>query len=279
MRHVVSCLAGCACVLSASAFTNTVRITTFAPTGELAWTNAIGTQDPAVLSNIVYQVESTTNLMSGWQVIPGMEALRATNRFGSAVVPAGAGLRFFRVAVATSILADAAADFSAVQGANNWYYGYYDGTSATPWTTGAFKLMTQYIPAPGPGEPAYWAAANGSVWTALWADGGHPNGQITSGGRLPVQQWAVRRWVSPVSGSLSISCSLSDLSNVDGNGIIAHVIMEGAALANYVLPNGGQTNFNLVVPVVVGSRLDFAIDPTASNDLADGTIFHITIQR
>ena len=42
------------------------------------------------------------------------------------------------------IIADSVAEFSGVQGQNNWYYGFYDGDGTNPFSSNDFELLAQY---------------------------------------------------------------------------------------------------------------------------------------
>ena len=111
-----------------------------------------------------------------------------------------------------TIIADSVSEFSGTQGANGWYYGYYDGSLAPS----TFKLMPTYDPnsvgstergGGGLFPPGMWSVqwdASG-YWTCLETKGGIPNGTDGNWGRQQNEQWAVRRWVSDVSGPITIS--------------------------------------------------------------------------
>ncbi|MFM6339292.1 MAG: Calx-beta domain-containing protein, partial [Dolichospermum sp.] len=152
-------------------------------------------------------------------------------------------------------IANSQTEFSGTQGQNNWYYGYYDG----PFNSSDFQQMNQF-------SSSTWYLQNGTYWTQLWATGGHPNGQITSGGRLPVQQWAVRRWVSEIDGVVDISGS------VLGGSTIGRIFVNGVELLSQNI-SGQTANYNLRVAVQKGTFVDFAIDPKDNNDLSDSTLF------
>jgi hypothetical protein len=115
-----------------------------------------------------------------------------------------------------------------------------------------------------------WYIENGTYWTSLWATGGHPNGQTTSGGRLPIQQWAVRRWVSEIDGVIDISGILQ------GGSTIGRIFVDGVELLSQSI-SGQTTNYNLRVAVQKGTFIDFAIDPQNNNDLGDSTLFTVKI--
>jgi hypothetical protein len=263
-----------------SALTNTVSITSLDNHGNLAWTNSTSAAFTAPLSNAVYQVLTTTNLLKPWSVLAGFESVPATNLLVTTQIPTNNGpVRFYRIALLTPVLADSIADFSRTQGSNNWFYGYYDGTSPTPYTTGDFKQMTNFITGTPGGNGDAWFVDPNTVWTELWANGGHPNGTYTSGERNQVVQWSVRRWVSPIAGTIHIQGALIDLSPGAGNGVIGHCIIDGTEVNSHTIDDGGQARFAFDAQVQVGSFLDLAIDPRDGWDWADGTAFYVTISQ
>src|SRR5688572_27672931 len=105
------------------------------------------------------------------------------------------------------ILADSVTEFAGQQGSNNWYYGYWQKTGDAD---GVYYYLTEFVPFTQfgvytiVGGPA-WNTSSSSYWTGLGAIGGHPNGVQTSGGRMAVEQWAIRRWISPVDGNITIT--------------------------------------------------------------------------
>ncbi len=260
------------------AITNQIYITTFTKAGLLAWTNATAVSVTGSTSNSIYQIQWSTNLDGIWNVLPGFTAI--TGSIAQVQIPTPTNTSsFYRLLCLNPIAADSIADFSTVQGSNNWFYGYYGGTSATPYKTGDFQQMASIVPGGGYGGATAWFVLNGTYWTCLFNTGGHPNGITTSQGRATLQQWAVRRWVSPISGTIRIYGVLADLDNSSGNGVIGHIIINGSELSNYTINNGGRTNFICNAVVSVGSLVDFAIDPRDNNDYADSTTFYFTIQR
>jgi len=169
-------------------------------------------------------------------------------------------------------IANSQTEFSGVQGQNNWYYGYYDG----PFTSSDFQQMTQFVGSNllnNQGE--YDWSVTGNYFTSLGPNGGHGNGVITSGGRIPVEQWAVRRYVSEINGEIEISGILAKEYTNGGNGIVGHILVDGVEVwsqsiaANDVI----GTNYRIRTQVKLNSIVDFAIDPKYANDLGDATIF------
>lgn len=172
--------------------------------------------------------------------------------------------------VNAAIIADSVSEFSGVQGQNNWYYGYYDG----PFTSSDFQLMTQFIPNFNP--PNRWWVQEGTYWTSLFDGGGSPNGLNGNQGRLPILQWAVRRWVSEVAGTITISDTFASLG---GGDITVYIIVDGVQIWSQYIPGAGSSgNYTVNTNVQVGSTVDFAIDPgPAGVDINDTAEFTSTI--
>lgn len=172
-----------------------------------------------------------------------------------------------------TVIADSVRDFSGTQGGGSWHYGYYPG----PFTASAFHEMTEYVPNAHPVFGSEWFEQSGSYWTQLWAVGGHPNGASTTGGRVPVEQWAVRRWISTATGTLTLTGTLAKL-DTGGDGTTGHIIVDGQEL--WKQPIGGfdttGINYNVSASVHSGSTVDFAISP-GPTDNNDSTKFTATV--
>jgi hypothetical protein len=159
-------------------------------------------------------------------------------------------------------------DFSGTQGSRGWFYGY-----VAPATSSAFVLMTQF-------DGSIWHVQNGTYWTRVTQEGGHPNGVITTSGRVPVDHWSVRRWVSSVSGAVAIHGEVANL-DASQNGVAARVVVDGATLWSRVIsgvaPPG--TPYYVEASLSVGSTVDLVIDPNESHDLQDTLRFTAIIER
>ena len=181
---------------------------------------------------------------------------------------------------ATTIVADSVAEFSGEQGRDGWQYGFYDGDLPAPFTPVDFEPFPQFD-----GERWLIQDGPGSYWTELSAKQAHPNGYTTSGGRLSADHWAVRRWVSDSAGLHSISGVLADFSRFPGslptvNGVIGHVIIDGAELLKLPIHDGESTTYSFTANLDVGSTVDFALDArpvspvsTRTVDFSDWTTF------
>lgn len=168
-----------------------------------------------------------------------------------------------------STVFDSVAEFSNVQGQDNWYYGYYDGDSVSPYTTSDFEEFPQYTTNSG------WIIHRGDpsgYWTSMNRYGGHPNGPVGNYYR-GTEQWSVRRWVSDVNGSIMIEGHLSKYSTY-GDGTICSITVNDALVYSkhiYGTENGG-VDYSIPVDVHKGDIIDFAIQP-GRNDLYDSTLF------
>jgi len=192
----------------------------------------------------------------------------------------------FAVTLATSTglvhaqpIADSANDFSGVQGQRNWYYGFYDAQHAQPVSPVDFQLLPTFTSGINAGNE-YWHGLEGpgGFFTLIRATRVHPNGWITSGGRQQVDQWAVRRWVSPLTGSIHVTASFSDLNTMCGNGILAHVYTGNTEVWSRVVDSAVERIYEADIAVVPGMNIDFAVDPFDSWDGCDNTGSIITIR-
>lgn len=177
-------------------------------------------------------------------------------------------------AARAGVVADSIADFAGVQGEHSWYYGYFSG-SFTPAAFAQFPTFSS--------QSHSWieSSATSSYWTSLWSTGGHPNGATTSSGRTPVEQWAVRRWVSPFSGAFQIDGMLAKLApgGLGGNGVAGHIFVDGVEIMSQAIGGTDTAGFAYHLPVSlhVGSIVDFALDPRNSNDLYDSSRFSAVV--
>ncbi len=122
----------------------------------------------------------------------------------------------------------------------------------------------------------------GGYYTSLVNEGGHPEGTEAISGRVPVLQWAVRRWVSTVSGNVTISGALANL-DTSPSGIIGYIVLDGNQIWSQTVNNGnnpGRGNgisYSITEDVQVGSIIDFGIGTNGTSDQYDSTYFTSTI--
>jgi len=160
-------------------------------------------------------------------------------------------------------VADSVADFSGTQGYRNWQYGYYDG----PFNPSGFKLLPLF-------DGARWWRGT-SYWTYLNNRSGHPNGDLTSGGRQPVENWAVRRWTAPFDAKLRLTGHARKYNVGGGNGIVVRIFVANQEVWNATLAYNDSAGkpFSIDRCVDAGQTIDFIIDPRNSNDQYDGSDF------
>lgn len=84
----------------------------------------------------------------------------------------------------------------------------------------------------------------------LWRSGGHPGGMVD----------AVRRWVSPVDGTLSLSGSFSDGDPTGGDGVTVSIRKNGAVVFTQDVAKRGTAPFSLTLTMTRGEQLDFVVN-------------------
>lgn len=182
---------------------------------------------------------------------------------------------FITVAQAgAQMIADSVVEFSGTQGQDNWYYGYIE-----PSTSMTFDVMTEFVPEGNPITGDIWYVAEGSYWTSLFATGGSPNSDTgQSGGRIAVDQWSVRRWVSEVESEITISGIIADIQAQTGDGIQARIVIDGTEIYSYDLAASDTvgTSYSVTTVVNLGSTVDFVIDPRLTGH-SDAATFTATI--
>lgn len=170
----------------------------------------------------------------------------------------------------SELVADSVREFSGEQGANGWFYGYWDRTADTDQSfdqTADFQLLKHFG-----GDPVnkvsshpdfatgkLWTLQDGLYYTALWAGGGSANGTTKLAPQAKVEQWAVRRWVSTVHGPVTISgqaAKILDWGGVDSGQ--ARIVVDGATVFS-AATHGMTTNYSVNATVRIGSRVDFLI--------------------
>ena len=176
------------------------------------------------------------------------------------------------------LIADSSADFSGVQGRNNWYYGYYNVSTdpngfynATPGGTDDFQAFTWYgVDTNHSDEPAWQFNTTDQPWTLLSAGKAHPNGSDQWSGGSTNVHWAVRRWVSEGSGHATINWFLSKAAvggNPWSNGVTARLFHNGAQVDSRTIAWNATTNLGsqwVTLDVQAGDYIDFALDATGT---------------
>jgi hypothetical protein len=163
------------------------------------------------------------------------------------------------------VLADSTAGFSGVQGANNWYYGYFPGGNL-----GAFTQLPKYN-----GTTQVWEHITyGPPWTLVSASVMHPNG--TNDG---AEEWADREWVSTYSGPIIVAGHLAKAdTNPSSTGVYGRIYLNHQLVYQQFIAgtDGVGVNYSMLLTPNQGDVLDFSLAPNGS-DGHDATQFSATI--
>lgn len=135
-------------------------------------------------------------------------------------------------------------DFSDSQGRDCW--SYLDSSGAPMIFDNARSLWRK--------EPDQTAL--------IWQVGMHPGSTVD----------AIRRWLTPVDGALTLTGTFRDSDPGGGDGIMVFIRHNGAAVFTQDVPNGGQAAFNLSLDVTRGDTLEFVVNRKA-NPNYDSTSF------
>jgi hypothetical protein len=186
------------------------------------------------------------------------------------------------------VIADSLSEFSGEQGTKSWSYGYWDRTSDADQEYSQatdFQLLKHFGNDTRNGLSNHrefttgklWYLQDGLYYTSLWAEGGHANSSMKLGEYAPVEHWAVRRWVSTVANSVTISGHVGKVMPWGknwGGGCRALIVVDGETVFSSPMDDKGQ-NYSVDVSVREGSVVDFLIGPGPSIGV---TRFTATVQ-
>ena len=197
-----------------------------------------------------------------------------------------------------AVIADSITEFSSTQGQDNWFYGFFnEGATpgSTPFSTGAFTQFDDFNAISTRWEADPTQVGNSTFnaqFLSINQQGGHPTGIGPSGQNTII--WAVRRYVSEVSGPVDIAFDLrkNNTSEPRGGGITGRIFVDGVEVFTQFIQNNDGSGVQDVFTrnVDVGTVIDFVIDPTGvspgppiTNDSdfsarADGSIFSSIIE-
>ena len=176
------------------------------------------------------------------------------------------------------LLADSVEGYSDQQGEAGWYYGYYhggpgqgDGLDPGAYRDDHFEPLERVT----------------DQWSQKWGDHRHPwlsigprNAHPSRAAGRPV--WAVRRWVSNVSGRVRVSGRIA-INKEKGDGVTARIFVDGRVI--FAADLGGAehpeaVSYELEVALANGSRVDFALGPGPQGDINfDSSAFTARITR
>lgn len=180
-------------------------------------------------------------------------------------------------------LADSVADFTGVQGQNGWTYGYFNTSDhggvyvATPGGTDYFVQLPWYgiITNKVADENAWQFEVSANPWTFLGAGKAHPNGSDPWSGSGTNDHWAVRRYVSPVAGTLEMDWHLAKDDITYGNGVTGRVFFNGTEVDTHTIAFDDAVGIDSVVEIPgvhTGDYIDLVLDACGTDWMADGGI-------
>jgi len=171
-------------------------------------------------------------------------------------------------------VADSRMEFSSDQGKNNWWYGYYDGDTATPYTNAPesddFELMQEFVT----GLKAGWIEHLGGVWMIHYDQKGEGTGIGKNYMGLAEDpegmQHPVLRWESEGRGQIAVFGRLAMKKNkmVKGNGVTGSVHVDGEKIWSRKL-NAGDTQgleYEVIANINRDSVVDFSISPDGNTE-------------
>ncbi|MBL8816309.1 MAG: hypothetical protein JNL58_09780 [Planctomyces sp.] len=174
-------------------------------------------------------------------------------------------------------LADSVSEYSGEQGLHGWYYGYWDRTSDDD---RKYNQAMDFRPLKHFGDDSItgistrtefttgkiWYLQDGKYYTSLWAEGGHANSGKKLGNYAATEHWAVRRWKSDVTASVTISGHVGKVmpwgKNWNG-GCRALIVVDGKQVLS-AEADEDEKDFSVDVKVEEGSFVDFLIGPGPS---------------
>lgn len=183
----------------------------------------------------------------------------------------------------STIYAHSEEDFSDVQGANGWTYGYFEECRLQVQLCHQdFLELPEFLV-----DNDWWGTgpldqAN-ATYTLVSATGGHPSVWAPNAptNLADVFQSSVRRWTSPAASELSVSVELKITAPRDGcgDGVVAYVLLDGEIEYFKVLEANDSETYNteLLLSVKEGSTIDFVIEPR-ENAFCDTTTFLAQIE-
>ena len=181
------------------------------------------------------------------------------------------------VTVRAQHYADSVAGYSATQGSNGWWYGYYDVTGdVVPGydATNDFLLYPIW-------DGAEWHITNSAV-PSLSAFNEHPSGATNTPGYPLREEWAIRRWVSSITDTVRVYGHVAKQNTQCGDGIKAMVMLNGRAVMTRTLAAGNSAGFDysLGIQLHTNDLVDMVVTAGCCGDAGcDGTQFTMTIDH
>lgn len=182
---------------------------------------------------------------------------------------------------AADIVADSVRDFSGTQGTNGWSYGYWDRSLDPDGSydeSTDFRHLRHFGSDPINGLSGHtefttgklWNLEDGRYYTSIWAEGGHPHGNMDLGSYAKTEQWVVRRWVSSVNGHVEIRGHAGKAMPWGENwsGTVKFLVVAGGNRIYEAEVVDGGREFTVGATVQVGTPVDFMIGPGSAIGVA-----------
>jgi hypothetical protein len=146
----------------------------------------------------------------------------------------------------SKLVADSVAEFSDTQGQNGWFYGRYTAVGDAD----SFSEITPYN-----AVDDLWRGTEAFQTPLLGALVAHPGAD--SG------DWAVRRWVSTVAGTVEFDGLLHKTpgTGIGGDGVVGHILVDGVEVYSQFVDGGDAVGvgYSFSEAVAVGSTVDIAL--------------------
>ena len=186
------------------------------------------------------------------------------------------------------VLADSVADWSedGEQGANNWFYGYYNLTLDFDFIYSEddlIEFVNDFGPAGGAVSPEgnHWTGLEWDLlgeglgpWTMLGPEATHPNG----GNSEPFDEhWTIRRWVSDRDSVVALIWHMLNAA-AGGDGVTGHLFVNGQEVDTASVAGSDVEGItrSLVVSLQEGDVVDLALTPVGpdggATDSSDGSV-------
>lgn len=170
-------------------------------------------------------------------------------------------------------IANSTKEFSEGQGRHGWFYGYSRATQNYDPQSDFVQLPLFGDPPQSGGSELGWYLSPTS-WITIYGSTVHPNLTGLAGGD-PVERWAIRRWKSDFSGSVTISGDIRRISSV-GDGTDCQILVDGAQVYSVMVSPGESLTYSVSVNIGEGSKIDFLTKPRTNQD-ADNTRFTVRV--
>jgi hypothetical protein len=177
------------------------------------------------------------------------------------LICAASAVLFSAVPASAAFIANSVSQYSLTQGQDGWFYGYYDRTADANKTyqVGDFRPFTNTR------DGAVWFVDEGRFFTAMDSRQAHVNGPVST--REDVEHWAIRRFIAPEGGEVTIHVEGREDASIGGDGVSAKVFINGQELLSERIAMDDTAGFseNLTATIQAGATIDFVLTPGVSD--------------